>query len=379
MADAHTVIEPAIDVDPGVGRTDLARSLEIYVQLRSGPRTKVANDSHSSGIPIQHTEMNCMTAVPPNWTNGTPMLTGCEIRSVYTASVTSSVTDYQKENGRRYHAYHEGRYLLPNDEQESDRLDMHHALIRATMKEKLFLAPIGKSPGRVYDICTGTGIWAIEFADMFPSAEVIGNDLSPIQPSLVPPNLKFIIDDAEDEWGYESVPFDFIHARYLAGGVKNMPRLLEQCYRCTKPGGWVEFQDWDAMVHSADGTTKGSSIEHYMNCTIAAFDKAGYVTRPGLFLEKWMRDAGFINIHVERFIVPLGTWPKDKHYKRVGTINLMQIEETLEGSALAALTRVENWKKEEVDIIVAKTKQDARNPRIHAQYHFYVVYGQKPE
>ncbi|KAK2800135.1 hypothetical protein FQN50_008230 [Emmonsiellopsis sp. PD_5] len=367
MTDAHTVIEPAIDVDPGVGRTGLAASLEIYVQLRSGSRTKVANDTtHSLAIPIQHTEMNY-----------------CRTRSVYTASVTSSVTDYQKENGRRYHAYHEGRellmntlyrfclawrvtcqalgYLMPNDEQANDHLDMHHALIRATLKEKLFLAPIGKSPGRVFDICTGTGIWAIEFG------------------TRVPPNLKFIIDDVEDEWGYEREPFDFIHARYLAGGVKNMPRLLEQCYRCTKPGGWVEFQDWDAMVHSADGTTKGTSIEHYMNSTIAAFDKAGYVTRPGLFLEKWMKDAGFINVHVERFIVPLGTWPKDKHYKRIGTINLMQIEETLEGSALAALTRVESWKKEEVDIIVAKTKQDARNPRIHAEYHFYVVYGQKPE
>ncbi|ODH37371.1 hypothetical protein ACO22_02646 [Paracoccidioides brasiliensis] len=54
-------------------------------------------------------------------------------------------------------------YLLPNDEQENDRLDMHHALIRATLKEKLYLAPIRDAPGRVIDICTGTGIWAIEF------------------------------------------------------------------------------------------------------------------------------------------------------------------------------------------------------------------------
>lgn len=49
---------------------------------------------------------------------------------------------------------------------------------------KLFTAPIGDSPQRVLDIGTGTGIWAIEFGDQFPSAQVIGNDLSPVQPKM---------------------------------------------------------------------------------------------------------------------------------------------------------------------------------------------------
>lgn len=33
----------------------------------------------------------------------------------------------------------------------------------------------------VIDIGTGTGIWAIDFADEHPESEVIGTDLSPIQ------------------------------------------------------------------------------------------------------------------------------------------------------------------------------------------------------
>ncbi|KLJ05740.1 hypothetical protein EMPG_10830 [Blastomyces silverae] len=269
--------------------------------------------------------------------------------------------------------------MLPNDEQENERLDMHHALIRVIMKDKLFLAPIGDAPGRVIDICTGTGIWAIEFADMFPSAEIIGNDLSPIQPKLVPPNVRFIIDDVEDEWGYENDPFDYIHARYLTGGVKNMPRLLEQTFACLKPGGWAEFQDWDVMVQSSDGTIKDTSIERFFTSTIPAFEKAGFITRPGIFLEQWMKDAGFVNVQVHKHLVPLGTWAKDKHYKTVGAYNLLQFEESLEASAVAALTRIENWSKAEVDILIAKTKQDARNPKIHSLFHFYVVYGQKPE
>lgn len=54
-------------------------------------------------------------------------------------------------------------YLLPNDEEESDRLDMAHELNLKMMERKLFLAPIGPSPQRVLDIATGTGIWAIDF------------------------------------------------------------------------------------------------------------------------------------------------------------------------------------------------------------------------
>lgn len=41
-----------------------------------------------------------------------------------------------------------------------------------------------------------------EFADLFPSATVTGTDLSPIQPSWVPPNVQFEVDDCTDEWLY---------------------------------------------------------------------------------------------------------------------------------------------------------------------------------
>ncbi|KAL1995846.1 hypothetical protein VTN49DRAFT_712 [Thermomyces lanuginosus] len=299
--------------------------------------------------------------------------------SSYSASLTSSVLDYRHENGRRYHKYRDGSYLLPNDESENDRLDMVHEMCLLVLHRKLYLAPIEK-PQRVIDLATGTGLWAIDFADLHPQAEVIGSDLSPIQPTLVPPNVKFLVDDIESEWAYERNPFDFIHARYLAGSIKDFGRLIKQCYRSVKPGGWVEFQDWDPYPISEDGSLNGTALQKYYDEVYGAFEEAGYVVRPGPKLEEWFKDAGFVNIHVEKFVIPYGVWPKDPHLKKIGAWAQAGAEANgYEAGALAALTRFKQWTKEEVLVLASKARADGRKRDIHMIFNFYVVYGQRPE
>jgi SAM-dependent methyltransferase len=170
-------------------------------------------------------------------------------------SINSSLLNFKYENGRRYHAYRGGAYPLPNDEREQDRLDLQHHVFRLTLDGDLFRAPIksGKGPQRVLDMGTGTVIWAIEFADEFPSALVIGNDLSPIQPVWVPPNCKFTIDDVESDWLYtRAEAFDYIHGRGLGGSIGDWPRLYSEVYKHLKPGGWLEMQEYEAWVKSDD-------------------------------------------------------------------------------------------------------------------------------
>lgn len=103
------------------------------------------------------------------------------------------------ENGRTYHG--EGKYPLPNDEPEQNRLDLQHHLSTLTFDGKLFNCPIDKEMvlHRVLDVGTGTGIWAMDFADNHPQSNVVGVDLSPIQPIWVPPNVRFELDDLEEE------------------------------------------------------------------------------------------------------------------------------------------------------------------------------------
>jgi len=92
-------------------------------------------------------------------------------------------------------------------------IDCNYELRTRLLDRNLFLALIPE-PYRVLDIGTGTRIWAINFTDQFPSAKVISINLSPIQPDIVPLNLRFQINNIWKKWSFR-YKFDFIYIHNL--------------------------------------------------------------------------------------------------------------------------------------------------------------------
>lgn len=45
----------------------------------------------------------------------------------------------------------------------------------------------------------------------------------------VPPNVKFEVDDIEDEWTY-SRPFEYIHSRLMTSSLSDWPVFLRRCF-----------------------------------------------------------------------------------------------------------------------------------------------------
>lgn len=77
-------------------------------------------------------------------------------------------------------------------------MEEQYEILKMVMDGRLHISPFSSAhpPRKVLDIATGTGSWAIEMGDKYPEAEIIGTDLSPIQPAFVPPNVRFFIEDS---------------------------------------------------------------------------------------------------------------------------------------------------------------------------------------
>ncbi|KAJ5936703.1 hypothetical protein N7466_003153 [Penicillium verhagenii] len=301
--------------------------------------------------------------------------------SSHTASLLSDVKDYSYENGRRYHSYREGHYVLPNDDQEQDRQDLLHHVRNLVLSGALFRAPINQNLQRALDIGTGTGIWAIDFADSYPSAEVMGTDLSPIQPSWVPPNLRFHVDDAESPWLFSANrPFDFIHARDLGGAIADWPRLLLQAHEHLRPGGWVELQEFEVTLRSDDDSMPLAPMLCEFLGRLHEASEAFH--RPMNIAEghgQRLVEAGFEDVRDEVYKVPSSEWPTDPIQKQIGRYNLCSLLMAVESYSLALFTRVLGWSNLQTQVFLAGVRRDLKNPDVHTYCNLHIVYGQKPE
>ncbi|KFY68284.1 hypothetical protein V496_01204 [Pseudogymnoascus sp. VKM F-4515 (FW-2607)] len=237
-------------------------------------------------------------------------------------SLTNEANEYVFENGRRYHGYKPGRYMLPNDENEMDREDIKHHISMLITEGRLHLAPIGPDPQVILDIGTGTGIWAMDTADLYPNAKVIATDLSPIQPQWVPPNLSFEIDDAEEDWLFDPQSIDFVHARYLFHGIRDWPRLLQQAKRALKPGGYIELVEMHVIPTSPDNTLPpNSQIMEFYTTLADASREVGLDLSIAQKYGSMMTSAGFEDVVEEVFDLPIGDWMSDRRMKEGGGVD----------------------------------------------------------
>lgn len=245
-----------------------------------------------------------------------------------TTSLKSSVLNFEIENGRRYHAFQKGSYNFPNDEEELDRMDLEHHIFRLMLNNKSTLTPL-KNPSKILDLGTGTGIWAIEMAEEYPSAQVIGIDLSPVQPTLVPPNCEFLVDDFEQEWTWPDNSFDLIRGRLMQTSVADYPKLYKKIFQALKPGGYFELHDLDPRSHCDDGTlTPDSSAVRWGELLVEACAKIG---RPCIELKDFrgmFEQAGLVDIKETELKRPHNAWAKDPTLKRLGMVgsNLLNQE-----------------------------------------------------
>ncbi|KAK0376848.1 TAM domain methyltransferase [Colletotrichum limetticola] len=319
-------------------------------------------------------------------------------------SLSGSILDYRFENGRTYHRYKDGKYVIPNDEQENDRMDMQHHICLITLGGRLGLAPPcqpGVKVDRVLDVGTGTGIWAIQFGDDHPEAEASSkamkfecvltvnrfSALIYLLRSQTSTNVKFKIDDIDEEWTYTTQSTTFTVAscrqasqtgRLISLNVSSKrdfysrpllnSRLLMSVSHI-QPGGYLELQEPEMEFQSDDGTFPADCpLAKYGNLLKEAAAIFGREFVSVSSLKTLMVDVGFKDVTLSRYKWPINTWPKDPSFKELGAWGFENSNAGLEAISIAPLTRAHKWTREEVNVFLAEVRKDLANKN----YYTYV-------
>lgn len=300
-------------------------------------------------------------------------------------SITSSIRGHVIDRGLRYHAYHDGKYAFPNDENEQNCDDMRHDMTIMLCGGRYFYAPVAdilEKGGRVLDLGTGTGAWAIGMGDRYPNAQIEGRDLSPIQPSMVPPNVRFQVDDFEDEWLHADNKYDYIHVRHTLHSVTDRKALLEKMYTHLKPGGWVEFQELYYHPFTDDFSapeTEPYAVRDLFTSLAQGLQKMGADLHQIRHLPVDMEATGFETVEHGCLKCPIGIWTHDSTLQMVGLFFRTALMDGLRGLAHRPLGPAGlAWKPDEIEALLARVRRDLADSRFHSYLPFHVVFARKP-
>lgn len=110
------------------------------------------------------------------------------------------------------------------------------------------------------------------------------------------PNCHFEVDDFESDWSFKT-PFDFIHARTLAGSVRDFPRLYRRMIENLNTGGWAEVVDFTVEAFSDDGTLNNApNVVKWIKLLDEASSKFGKRLNIASTHKQGLIDAGFKNV-----------------------------------------------------------------------------------
>lgn len=84
--------------------------------------------------------------------------------------------------------------------------------------------------------------------------------------------------------------------------------------------------------------------------------------------KKQMEAAGFQNVEVRKYKLPIGPWPLDPKLKEVGLFQLAAMLEGIDGLTLALWTRFLGWDDKEITVFLQQVKSEFKLAKIHSYW-----------
>jgi hypothetical protein len=141
--------------------------------------------------------------------------------------------------------------------------------------------------------------------------------------------------------------------------------IFRKAFSSLNAGGYFEMFEYDAKYRCIDDSDARSSLREYSDLMLSGAAKLGKVITHAPNYKRYFEEAGFVDVVEERFQWPMNTWPKGRYYKTLGLWYNRNMQEGLEGIAMAVFTKAHGMKKEEVEEIVRRVKKDVDDKSIH--------------
>ncbi|KAK8128054.1 methyltransferase domain-containing protein [Apiospora sp. TS-2023a] len=290
-------------------------------------------------------------------------------------SLTSSIAQHYFENGRGSQPY-----PWPNDELDSAREDEMREVFKELRGGRHFVAPIDERAQKIVDLGCGNGGWASEVAELFPGAEVVAMDISPIQPVFAPPNLTTRLADIETDLdGVCHMPSDLVHLGSVAPYLRRPKELMAKMLTNLRPGGWIEFEDLQTKVFSDDADLppeNGFAYAVYLY-NKGQREKFGFDLDTAWNLPQALREIGFVNVRQVMYKAPVGPWPDHPRGKWIGYLLQSVLRQIVEPLALRPLQAL-GLSQSDISAVVHDFDRDLADTSLHMWMPITITIGQKP-
>ncbi|RTE79010.1 hypothetical protein BHE90_006525 [Fusarium euwallaceae] len=266
---------------------------------------------------------------------------------------------------------------VANTQQEQDRNAIQHSVIIDIFRGQLHLSPITPKPRRVLDVGTGPGTWALEFGK-HPSCTVLGVDIDPVNPPYTRSNCSFLTMDITHDWEFNgNGNFDFIHIRQL-GDVQDQRKLIKSSWDNLKPGGWVEFTEWIAILQSPNHSLRGTAFRKWNDLLEQGMRQCGTTLYYPDKLKPLLQEIGFEHIIETRNGAPTNACYPGRKLQRIGHLMTQNWLLILEPLSMPVYTTALGWTPDEVKAFLVDVRKEIGNTQYHSYMTLITICAQKP-
>ncbi|KAF4963479.1 hypothetical protein FSARC_8528 [Fusarium sarcochroum] len=193
-----------------------------------------------------------------------------------------------------------------------------------------------------------------------------GVDIEPVQPPYTRSNCSFMTMDVTHDWDITGGGnYDFIHVRQI-GDIHDKKKLIQSTFDNLKPGGWVEFTEWIAILQSPNHSLNGTAFRKWNDLLEQGMHNFGTTLYYPRNFKPLLQETGFEHIIETRNGAPTNACYPGKKLQRIGHLMTQNWLLILEPLSMPVFTQALGWTPDEVKTFLAEVRREIGNTQYHS-------------